>query len=296
MVFKTPFNFIEKKVKQIELFQDRYDKCFYLTVTFEQIMPSFVDNGIYQAFDLGITKHTAVNLYGKFLVSTVKRPDKYWNPKIISLQRRRSHCKRGSCRYRLFSQRLVTISRKCRNQTKDWQHKQSKNFLKNTRANIIVVGNLFPKQMANGRAINKQKIKNKKYWKSINRGVHNTGHLGRFVELLTYKAKLMGKRVITIDERDKTKACTVCGHKKKVIPLSERIFSCEMCGTVLDRDCNSAINILKRFLSRNALWTSYQYFLVQLGNFGNLRNIIQGKMKIPFSSQEQRFDGFVGSR
>jgi len=81
-----------------------------------------VDNGFYQAFDLGIVKHAAVNLQGKFLETTVKRPDKYWELKIRSLQRRRDHCKGGSRRYRLFSQRLATIKRKSRNQILDWQH------------------------------------------------------------------------------------------------------------------------------------------------------------------------------
>ena len=61
----------------------------------------------------------------------------------------------------------------------------------------------------------KLKGKKKKYHKSINRGVHNTGHLGRFIELLTYKAKKLGKRVIVIDERDTSKTCSVCGYIKR---------------------------------------------------------------------------------
>ena len=84
-----------------------------------------------------------------------------------------------------------------RNQTKDWQHKQSLNLLKNTKANTIIVGNLSPRQMIK---INKKASKGNKYQNSVNRGVHNTGHLSCFVELLTYKAKLMGKTIITIDE------------------------------------------------------------------------------------------------
>ena len=124
--------------------------------------------------------------------------------------------------------------------------------------------------------------KGHKYQNSVNRGVHNTGHLGRFVELLTYKAKLMGKRVITIDERDTTKTCAVCGHKKTYMPLYQRIYSCESCETILDRDENAAINIMERFLSQNALWTSYQYFLDHLGFIGNLRQTVNGKTKVSY--------------
>jgi ribosomal protein L37AE/L43A len=105
------------------------------------------------------------------------------------------------------------------------------------------------------------------------RGVHNTGHLNRFVELLTYKAKLLGKRVITIDERNTSKICSVCGHKKSRMPLYQRIYHCKSCGTVLDRDQNSAINIMKRFLSHNALWTSYQYFEKNVRNIRNIQKL-----------------------
>lgn len=123
LVFPVPFDFFTYIIKQIEIFQDHYDKRFYLAVTFEHEDPAFFDNGLYQAFDLGMTKYTAINLHGKFLESTVKRPDKYWEPKICSFQRRRDHCKKGSCRHRLFIQRLITIKWKCRNQMRDWQHK-----------------------------------------------------------------------------------------------------------------------------------------------------------------------------
>jgi putative transposase len=43
------------------------------------------------------------------------------------------------------------------------------------------------------------------------------------------------------------------------------------CGNVIDRDRNSAINIMIRFLSQNALWTSYQgVFLDNLRKSGLL--------------------------
>ncbi len=274
LTFSVPFDFTSYQVKQIELFFDRYDKQFYLTVTYDQPEPLFEDNGLYQAFDLGTIGHTAVNLQAKFLQSIVKRPDKYWEPKIQSLQRRKDHCKKGSKRHRIFSQRLLTIKRKCSNQTKDWQHKQSKNYVQNTKANTIIVGDLSPKQMVkNGKINGKIKGKITKYHKRINRGVHNTGHLKRFVELLTYKAKLQGKRVITIDERNTSKTCSFCRNKKSQMPLYQRIYHCESCGTVLDRDQNSAINIMKRFLSHNALWTSYQDFENNIRNNQDLQNI-----------------------
>lgn len=40
-------------------------------------------------------------------------------------------------------------------------------------------------------------------------------------------------------------------------------MSCDY-GNVIDRDRNSSINIMKLFLSQNALWTRYQYFVDNL--------------------------------
>ncbi|MHA2166081.1 MAG: RNA-guided endonuclease InsQ/TnpB family protein [Candidatus Hodarchaeales archaeon] len=275
-ITKKSFDFTSMQVKQVEVFQDRYDYHFYVAVTYEQKEPPYIDNGYYQAFDLGIIKHTAVNSSGKFLETTVKRPDKYWLQHIQSLQQRRDHCLKNSRRHRLLSQRLRSIQRKNANQTKDWQHKQGKKLLLNTKANTLIVGDLSVKKMAS----TKKNGKKHKYQKSLNRGVHNTGHLGRFVKLLTYKAKMIGKRVIVIDERATSKTCAFCGHKKEQMLLFERIYRCEVCGIVIDRDQNSAINIMKRFLSRNALCTGYQQFTTSVDN---LRQTVYGKTKVSHS-------------
>jgi putative transposase len=44
-----------------------------------------------------------------------------------------------------------------------------------------------------------------------------------------------------------TQECCVCGWRQK-LSLSDRIYYCPVCGSVLDRDLNSAINILKKGL------------------------------------------------
>lgn len=40
-----------------------------------------------------------------------------------------------------------------------------------------------------------------------------------------------------------SKACCQCGHVKDTLVLSERIYKCEACGAVRDRDDNAAINL-----------------------------------------------------
>ncbi|RHU08583.1 zinc ribbon domain-containing protein, partial [Ruminococcus sp. AM26-12LB] len=39
-----------------------------------------------------------------------------------------------------------------------------------------------------------------------------------------------------------SKICSVCGHKKKELALSDRMYVCE-CGNRMDRDVNAAVNI-----------------------------------------------------
>ncbi|MEM5804021.1 MAG: zinc ribbon domain-containing protein [Candidatus Aenigmatarchaeota archaeon] len=47
-----------------------------------------------------------------------------------------------------------------------------------------------------------------------------------------------------------TKICSICGNKKEDIKLSNRIYKCDTCGFVIDRDLNSAINIFKMGLNK----------------------------------------------
>lgn len=241
------------KVYQVSVFKDR-DK-YYLSIVHEVPEKAYEDNGVYQSIDLGITKTvTAVNTAGKFFEVKNPRPDKYWNPVIDSLQSRRDHCKKGSKKQKHLHQSMTKRIRKKSNQIKDIQHKLSRRMIDNTRANTIIVGDLDVKEMP----------KSSKATKGLNRATQNTGYLAQFVRFLTYKAQLAGKKVIGIDERNTSKRCYVCG-KEHTMPLWKRTMECD-CGNVIDRDRNSSINIMMRFLSQNAKWQGYQDFL------GNLRN------------------------
>jgi transposase len=82
--------------------------------------------------------------------------------------------------------------------------------------------------------------------KTLNHSMQNTGSLGRFVQFLTYKAQKIGKRVRKIDESNTTQVWANCGKKQKR-KLSERTIKCD-CGHYMDRDLNSAINIMVKFL------------------------------------------------
>ena len=69
--------------------------------------------------------------------------------------------------------------------------------------------------------------------------------------MLLYKCLLYGKELVILDERDTSKTCSGCGHKQDM-PLWKRTYRCKNmeCRLVMDRDENSAVNILKRYLAR----------------------------------------------
>jgi putative transposase len=62
---------------------------------------------------------------------------------------------------------------------------------------------------------------------------------------LEYKSSMLG-RVLMVADRfyASTKTCSGCGSVRQVL-LSERIYECSVCGLVIDRDVNAAINLSK---------------------------------------------------
>ena len=64
-----------------------------------------------------------------------------------------------------------------------------------------------------------------------------------FVSRLDYKSLLYGGKTVKINRwLPSSKTCSYCGQIKDM-PLSVRVYECNSCGLVLDRDCNAAINI-----------------------------------------------------
>ncbi len=67
---------------------------------------------------------------------------------------------------------------------------------------------------------------------------------GRFVGVLTYKAKWYGKNILQVNRFfASSKICSCCGKKQEKLPLSVRFWTCNYCKTEHDRDINASINI-----------------------------------------------------
>ena len=238
-----------KKVKQVEIFTKKGK--WFVSITYEIQEPEYIDNGKYQAIDLGISNIvSAVNLDGKFIQIKNRRADLYWKKKLEEVQSKRDHCKKYSRRWKKYHRKFCKMKSKCANQLKDFQHKISRQIVENTKANTIIVGDLDVRAMAKRKETTRSPRQNKAN-NTLNHSMQNTGSLGRFVQFLTYKARKIGKRVIRIDESYTTQTCAKCGKRIKR-KLSERIINCD-CGHQMDRDLNSSINIMVKFLQSDDL-------------------------------------------
>lgn len=66
----------------------------------------------------------------------------------------------------------------------------------------------------------------------------------KFRSYLAYKCKFFGTELVVADRfYASSKICSCCGYKKRFLSLSERVYRCENCGHMQDRDLNAAINL-----------------------------------------------------
>jgi putative transposase len=82
-------------------------------------------------------------------------------------------------------------------------------------------------------------LKNRKLAKAL-----SDSALGGFLSKLKSKAEAQGILIIEAPQFfASSKTCSNCGHKKKDLTLSERMYHCSVCQYQEDRDINAAINL-----------------------------------------------------
>ncbi|GHO65218.1 transposase [Ktedonobacter sp. SOSP1-52] len=196
------------------------------------------------AFDLGIkTLATGVNEQGSVYTIGGFKGARWYNKQLDNIRSKRDKCKKKSRRYLHLSKVYKRVSQKKRNKQRDSLHKASHLIARRLVERTVVVGDLSQRQMV----MKEHKERNKQ----LNRAVFNDWGLYAFVQMLTYKCQLYGKELHFLDERNTSKQCSGCGNLQ-AMPLWKRTYCCVECGLVMDRDENSAHNILTRFFARRA--------------------------------------------
>ncbi|MGZ8817648.1 MAG: IS607 family element RNA-guided endonuclease TnpB [Mycobacterium sp.] len=81
--------------------------------------------------------------------------------------------------------------------------------------------------------------------RGLNRALADAG-LGELFRQLDYKASWYGARVVKVDRWfPSSKLCSGCGVVKAKLHLAERIYECDSCGLMIDRDLNAAVNLAR---------------------------------------------------
>ena len=136
--------------------------------------------------------------------------------------------------------KVSKLSSHVANQRKDFIHKKS--FEIANRYDIVCVEDLNLKGIGN---------KCSKYHHG--KSTMDNGY-GIFLKFLEYKLYDRGKILFKVIKRyPSSQICSQCGHKHK-LELNERVYRCPHCGLEIDRDYNSALNILHeglRMLEQN---------------------------------------------
>lgn len=219
---------------------------YYASFVSEQPEQPTTDTGVI-AFDLGIkTLATGVNEQGRVYHIGGFKGARWYNKQLDTIRSKRDRCKKKSRRYIHLSKVYKRVSQKKRSKQQDSLHKASHLIAHKLVASTVVVGDLSQRQM-----VTKQHVERNKH---LNRAVFNEWGCYTFVQMLVYKCLLYGKELVFLDERNTSKMCSGCGHLQPM-PLYKRTYICTECGLVLDRDENSAINILARYFARRGLYT-----------------------------------------
>jgi putative transposase len=67
---------------------------------------------------------------------------------------------------------------------------------------------------------------------------------GEIRRQLAYKTEWGGGRLVAADRwMPSSKTCSGCGAVKAKLPLHIRVYACDVCGLILDRDANAALNL-----------------------------------------------------
>ena len=148
--------------------------------------------------------------------------------KLRILQKKFSRQKKGCKNREKTLQRMRILHEKISNQRKDFLHKLSTSITK--KFSIICVEDINMKNMSQCLRLGKSTMDN---------------GFGMLREMLLYKQERIPyhKLILANEWFPSSKRCSKCGHIKSELKLSDRIYKCNECGNVIDRDLNAAINL-----------------------------------------------------
>ena len=144
------------------------------------------------------------------------------------LNNKKGGCYNKTCNIIKSKQKLLKLNHRLTNIRNDYLHKTTSEIV-NRKPMFITIEDLNVSGM----------MKNKHLSKAIQQQ-----KLYEFRKQLEYKCKWNNIELRIVDRfYPSSKLCHECGHIKSDLKLSDRIYICEECGCVLDRDFNASLNL-----------------------------------------------------
>ena len=199
---------------------NQIDKTIGIDLNINRIVTS--DSNIYTSINNSIKV--------KKLERKLKRLQRKQSKRYLLAKERKFKTKKNLVK---IIKKIRKIYRRLKNIRDDYQYKVIykiiENKLNNTKIDKVVIETLDVKEMSKNKRISNM-IQISSFRKFINK-----------LKYITYKEN------ITTIEANKyfpsSKKCSKCGEIKKELKLKDRIYKCNNCGLVIDRDVNAAINL-----------------------------------------------------
>lgn len=212
---------LEGKIKTLTLKKYPSGKWFAVFCVEQEAEQPKQNNGKKIGIDLGLARFATLS--DGSIIGNPKHFKEMEN-KLTRWQRKSDRKIKQSINWKKQKMKVARVHEKVKDARRDFLHKLSTQFV-NTYS-LIALEDLQSQEMAE-----------RNYGKQIN----DVGW-GMFANMLRYKAESAGCKVIFVNPKNTTKKCSNCGVLVEKA-LWDRQHKCN-CGLEIDRDLNSAINIL----------------------------------------------------
>jgi putative transposase len=249
IINQIPFNYktnikniLELNIKEIRVkFKNKKWLCDIIVNDKNEYLDEKLIKTKVLSIDLGLKNlGTGVDNKGDVIIlkNKSKKINQYFSKQINKIKSKLSKKEKNSKSFERLNKVKTKLYNRKNSQIKQTLHIQSKKLV-NMNYKTIVVGELTIKSLMSVEGVNKNK-------KSIRKSF-NESNINMFLQFLKYKSQHNLIDVIKIDEKYTTQLNSLTGKMfKEKIQLKDRVVKLSD-NVEIDRDLNSAINIMKRY-------------------------------------------------
>ena len=217
------------------------NNVYVVEIIYNQQEPELLSNNNFVGVDIGLNNLATVggNNIKPVIINgrPLKSINQYYNKKLAKLKARQDKCNNKN----VSKRKIETLTRKRNNKVKDYLHKSSRmlvNHLVSNNVSKVVVGH------------------NKEWKQDTNMDKRNNQNFvqipfNQFIQMLTYKARLKGIKVVTREESYTSKCSfldneTIEKHDTYMGKRVKRGLFKSNNGRLINADLNGALNILRK--------------------------------------------------